>query len=136
MRKTKESYTIGYGKPPKHTRFKKGQSGNPRGRARGSRSFLRLLADALGERVVINEGNRRKTITKLEAVAKQFANKGASGDLKALKALLELIQQIERERQAWEPERQHPPGPPAREIVMEKLRKMSERMKANGEIRR
>jgi len=74
---------VGYGNPPKATRFKKGQSGNPRGRRKGTLNVATVLERALREKVVINENGRRKTITKLEAVIKQMVNKGASGDLRS-----------------------------------------------------
>jgi hypothetical protein len=74
---------VGYGNPPKATRFKKGQSGNPKGRRQGTLNVATVLERALREKVVINENGRRKTITKLEAVIKQLVNKGASGDLRS-----------------------------------------------------
>jgi hypothetical protein len=54
-----------------------------------------LLADALDERVFVQEGGRRRSMTKREALAKQFANKGAMGDLKAAKMLLQVVTQID-----------------------------------------
>ena len=44
-------YTVGKGKPPQHTRFQKGQSGNPKGHRQGSRNVATLLEQALNERV-------------------------------------------------------------------------------------
>jgi len=58
----KTDYKVGYKKPPLHTRFRKGQSGNPRGRPRGSKNFSTLLADALNEPVVVTEDGRRRKI--------------------------------------------------------------------------
>lgn len=86
----------GYGKPPINTRFKKGQSGNPKGRPKGSRSFTSSIQRALRERVVINEGGRRKSVTKLEAALKQIANKAASGDAVTLRLLIPLMQFMEQ----------------------------------------
>src|SRR5215469_15592455 len=51
-------YEVGYGKPPRHTRFKKGQSGNPRGRPCGSKNLKTLLSEALSEPVIITENGR------------------------------------------------------------------------------
>ena len=51
----KTDYKVGYKKPPLHTRFRKGQSGNPRGRPRGSKNLSTLLTDALNEPVVVTE---------------------------------------------------------------------------------
>jgi hypothetical protein len=88
-------YAVGYGKPPQHARFHKGQSGNPRGRPKGARNLSTLMAKALNEPVVISENGKRKRITKREAVLKQLVNKAASGDAKAIQLLLGEIRQIE-----------------------------------------
>jgi hypothetical protein len=83
-------YEVGYGKPPLNTRFQKGQSGNPKGRPKGSLNFATILERTLRERVVVNEGGRRRIITKLEAAIKQLVNKAAGGDLNAFRLLREL----------------------------------------------
>jgi hypothetical protein len=81
---------IGYGNPPAHTRFKKGTSGNPKGRPKGTRNLAIVLERTLREKVIINENGIRKTITKLEAAVKQLVNKAASGDLVAMRQLSAL----------------------------------------------
>jgi hypothetical protein len=86
---------VGYGKPPADTRFKKGVSGNPNGRPKGSRDVSAVLAKTLREKVVINEHGQRKTIIKLEAAIKQVVNKAASGDLRALQLLVGLAREAE-----------------------------------------
>ncbi len=80
--------SVGYGKPPAHSRFKKGTSGNPRGRPKGRLDFATVLLKTLREKVVINENGRRTIITKLEASVKQLVNKAAAGDLRALSHLI------------------------------------------------
>src|SRR5712691_9390684 len=87
--------SVGYGKPPKDSRFKKGASGNPKGRPKGSRNVAAVFAKTLREKVVINEHGQRKTITKLEAAIKQFVNKAAGGDLRALQLLVNLSREAE-----------------------------------------
>jgi Family of unknown function (DUF5681) len=87
-----EGYETGYGKPPESTRFKKGRSGNPRGRPKGAKGFAAALDRALKEPVIINEAGRRKTVTKLEAAFKQISNKAASGDPTVLRLLLSILQ--------------------------------------------
>ena len=86
---------IGYGNPPKHARFQKGVSGNPKGRPKGKRNFVTVLAEALEEKIVIDENGVKKTVTKLEAALKQLVNKAASGDLIALRQLTALARSAE-----------------------------------------
>jgi hypothetical protein len=85
------SNEVGFGNPPKHTRFQKGVSGNPKGRPRGTHNLAAVLARTLRERVVINENGIRKVVTKQEAAVKQLANKAASGDLVAMRLLTALV---------------------------------------------
>jgi hypothetical protein len=86
----KGDYEVGYGKPPRNAGFKKGQSGNPRGRPPGSKNLTTLLNDALNEPVTITENGRRRKITKREAVINQLLNKSASADARSLKILLDF----------------------------------------------
>jgi pyruvate/2-oxoglutarate dehydrogenase complex dihydrolipoamide acyltransferase (E2) component len=85
------SYDVGYGKPPKGTRFQKGQSGNPRGRPKGSLNVATALERELNQRVTIKENGQTRSITKFEAAIKQLANKAASGDAKAIQFLVNLV---------------------------------------------
>ena len=94
----KPTQPVGYGVPPESTRFKKGVSGNPKGRPKGSVNVVTSLSKALRERVVINENGRRKTVTKLEAALKQLVNKAATGDLRALRHLTELARDAETQQ--------------------------------------
>jgi hypothetical protein len=93
VRETAKS--VGYGTPPEATRFKKGISGNPRGRPKGSLNVASVFTRTLRERVVINEHGQRKTVTKLEAALKQLVNKAASGEMPALRQLIELSRDAE-----------------------------------------
>lgn len=79
---------VGYGRPPRHSQFTKGRSGNSKGRPKGSKNFGLVLEDELNTKISINENGKRKSITKREAVAKQIVNKAASGDAKAIPILL------------------------------------------------
>ena len=84
------AYEIGFGKPPKHSRFRQGLSGNPKGRPKGKRNLATVLERTLQEKVVINENGVRRTVTKLEAAVKQLVNKAAAGDLAAIRQLTAL----------------------------------------------
>jgi len=84
------TYRVGYGKPPVETQFKKGKSGNPRGRPAGSLNVNTVLLKALGATVVVNEGGQRVKKTKFEVAIAQLVNKAVSGDLKATDMVLKL----------------------------------------------
>jgi hypothetical protein len=79
---------VGYGRPPKHSQFAKGRSGNPNGRPKGVRNFATVIEAELNTKIPITENGKRKSISKREAVAKQLVNKAASGDTKAIPLLL------------------------------------------------
>jgi hypothetical protein len=93
--KKRKSPSVGYGRPPEHTQFKPGQSGNPKGRPRGTVNMATVLERTLREKVDTIEHGRRKTISKFEAALKQLANKAASGDLSALRLLSALVASAE-----------------------------------------
>lgn len=100
----KGDFEVGYGKPPRHTRFKTGRSGNPRGRRPGSRNLSTLLGEALNEPVVVAENGGRRKISKREAIIKQLVNQSAQGDWRAAKLLLDILQDIERRTEPQTPE--------------------------------
>lgn len=100
----KRDHEVGYGKPPRRTRFPKGQSGNPRGRPSGAKNLSSLLSEALNERVIVAENGRRRTITKRKAIITQIVNRAAKGDWRGAKLILDLEQDIERRTDAAAPE--------------------------------
>jgi hypothetical protein len=89
--KPQRDYPVGYGRPPKHTRFKKGQSGNRKGRPKGSRNIGKLMVDALAAKIEVVENGRRIKLPKGEVAARQIANKAAGGDIKAFNAVTEVM---------------------------------------------
>ena len=95
--------SAGYGRPPKKGQYKKGQSGNPTGRPKGSKNVATVLAKALRERVTIVENGRRRTVTKLEAAVKQLVNRAASGDERFMRQLLNLVGFVEGREEAQAP---------------------------------
>jgi hypothetical protein len=95
MADKKDDYEVGYGKPPQNTRFKKGQSGNPRGRAPGAKDLKTLVIDTLNEPVVVTENGGRRTISKRQAIVKQLVNQSAKGDWRAVKLLVDMLHETE-----------------------------------------
>ena len=88
-------HEVGYGKPPRHRQFVKGQSGNPRGRPPGAKNLKTLLNKALNELVVVTENGGRRKVSKREAIITQLVNRSAQADLKAIQILLAMLRDIE-----------------------------------------
>jgi Family of unknown function (DUF5681) len=81
---------VGYGRPPKATRFAPGTSGNPRGRPKGSRSVGAILKGIMSQKVLVSEGGRMRRLPRLEVMLLRLANDAARGDPRAMKLALEL----------------------------------------------
>ena len=93
--KNPSNYPVGYGKPPQKSRFKKGKSGNPKGRSQGSPNLATAVDRALKEKVVVNEGGQRRVISKLEAMVTNMVNKAAVGEPRARQQLLQVIRVLD-----------------------------------------
>lgn len=90
----RHDYAVGYGKPPQHTRFKKGQSGNPGGRPGGSKNFATLLADELGSKVRVREDGKTRTVTKLQAIVMRVTEGALKGEPRAIREIVGLISRL------------------------------------------
>jgi hypothetical protein len=85
-----KSGKIGYGRRPVHSRFKPGQSGNPRGRPKGGLNFETDLKRTLQAPVTVNDGGKPRTVTTQEALLLRLREKALKGDVKALDKLLHI----------------------------------------------
>ena len=95
-----EEYEIGYGKPPKHSQFKPGQSGNKKGRPKGSKDTLNMAKKILNEKIEVTDRGKKKKKTKQEIILTQLANDAAKGYGKATESAIELMFRIdERDEQ-------------------------------------
>src|ERR1700722_14983477 len=126
MRDKKDAdYEVGFGRPPKHTQFQKGRSGNPKGRRRGTRNASTLLDEALNELVIVTENGLRKKETKLDAIIQQLVNRAAQGDHRATQLLLAnqipRIEEHEASRSATAERAPLPPPPSPEEKRMRDL---------------
>lgn len=81
---------VGYRSPPKKPRFKPGQSGNPKGRPRGSLNLTTVLAGELGERITVRENGKSQRVSKQHALLKTLIAKALQGDIKAIGTVLTL----------------------------------------------
>jgi hypothetical protein len=81
---------VGPGRPPRHTRFKPGQSGNPNGRPKGSKNFATILQQQLRKMVTITVDGKPKRVTVQEVIARRLANDSMKGTTKAMELLIRL----------------------------------------------
>ncbi len=88
MTNSDNSYAVGYRKPPKHTQFPKGRSGNPKGRPKGSQNVSTIFRRVARQRVKVTGDGRSRYITKLEATVTQLSNQAASGEPRAIREYL------------------------------------------------
>ncbi len=87
-------YEVGYGKPPEHTRFQPGRSGNPRGRPKGTKNLKTDLIEELGEKILIREGDQSRRISKQRAVVKAVVTRTLKGDARAAGLLLSMMMRL------------------------------------------
>jgi ribosomal protein L16/L10AE len=94
MSRKKSGYEVGYGKPPVHTRFQKGKSGNPSGRMARQLSFDELMVRELGKKITITENGESRRITKQDAIVKRCVQKAMQGDSGAQKQVRESLSRL------------------------------------------
>ena len=90
------AYEIGYKRPPKAGQFKKGRSGNPKGRPKGSNNFVTLLEQELGQSIVVNENGKKKTVSRMQAMVKRMVSGALQGETRAILTLVEILRRTGR----------------------------------------
>ncbi len=94
-------YEVGYCKPPKHTQFKKGQSGNRSGRPQGStnavndENLMMLIQKAAFRKVVVNDGQRKITMSAVNAMINNGFQKALKGDYRFFKVFIDRVDLFE-----------------------------------------
>jgi len=83
-------YTVGKGRPPVATRFKPGNSGNLKGRPKGSKNAQSLAKAELGRKVVVTMNGRKRTMTVAEIASRRIGDKAMAGDAKAFSFLIAI----------------------------------------------
>lgn len=95
-----DDYEVGYGKPPTHTRFQKGHSGNPRGRPKGRRNFSTEIKEVLEATLTVSRHGKKKRVTAREAALQRLVAKALSGDIRAIVRLIQLADRVDDEERA------------------------------------
>ena len=81
-------YKVGFGRPPQEHQFKPGQSGNPRGRPKGTKNYKTDLVEELQEQVLVTEGGRKQKLSKQRAMIKSLVARAVNGDPRAATAVI------------------------------------------------
>src|SRR4051812_27672645 len=90
---TAANYSAGFCRPPLHTRFKPGQSGNPSGRVKGSKNLKSLFHQILNEHIPLIDGTQSKSVTKAEALMRRLIVGALKGDGRSLTTLMRIAEQ-------------------------------------------
>jgi hypothetical protein len=93
VRKARASYAVGYARPPTSSQFQPGQTGNPKGRPKGSRNASSMARDALERTITVKVKGASRKMTVRKAAYRRLAERAAGGDAKALDYLLSLESQ-------------------------------------------
>jgi hypothetical protein len=94
MTNTSKDEAVGYRRPPLRTRFKPGQSGNPKGRPKGTANLRTDLKNELAERIRVREGERDLRVSKQRAMLKALVAKALKGDARAANVVLGLVAKL------------------------------------------
>ena len=94
---------VGPGRPPRHTRWKKGQSGNPRGRPSGRLSVRMVLEEELSELMTLATSRGEREVTKLQAIVRRLIHEGLSGKVYAIQDILDRAERLDRVQDATAP---------------------------------
>jgi hypothetical protein len=97
------SYAVGYRRPPLHTRFQPGRSGNPSGRPKGSPNLKTILEQVLKKQIALRDGNVTKKITKAEAIIRGLVIGAMKSDSRSQATLFRLVEQIGQFEETQEP---------------------------------
>lgn len=90
--KSRDGQEVGPGRPPLHSRFRKGQSGNPKGRPKKARDIGELIDKELDQIVSVTESGKQRRLSKREILIKGLINDALKGDRKAQAMLLPYVE--------------------------------------------
>lgn len=125
QKSAKASFAVGKGRPPAATKFKKGQSGNPKGRPKGSKNLATLIQDAAWDDVLITtKTGEQKKLSRIQATTLQLANQAAKGEPRMVLKFMDWVDEIERRAAEARPSE-----PTIGEADLEVLRQVYERLK-------
>lgn len=89
-------YEVGWGRPPSSTRWKKGQSGNPKGRPKDSKSAAAVLREILSRTIEVRDRGRVRNIIVLEGIWLRIVEKALKGDTKSAALVFSKKEDLEK----------------------------------------
>lgn len=92
-----KDYAVGYGRPPRANQFKRGKSGNPKGRPKGSRELDDQMRKLLSKKYPITEGGVRTTATMQEILLTQLCKHAMAGKPHAMTFVLDFIRKFSKQ---------------------------------------
>jgi hypothetical protein len=116
-RRGSTSYEVGYCKPPEHTRFQPGRSGNPKGRPKKTCDFSTAFKEVLSETVEINEGERKRRRTLMKAFLRATVGHAVRGNQKATAHVIAMMHEAKLNMPP--PLKKRPDGPPSEKEIAE-----------------
>lgn len=90
--RTEKDYEVGYGKPPKDTRFKKGRSGNPKGRPKGRKNMSTHIEEILASKVIVRENGVSRKLPFREAFVRNLAARALNGTVRDMLSTMSAIE--------------------------------------------
>ena len=123
-------YEIGYGRPPQDSRFKTGQSGNPKGRPKRHLDLRTVVEQALNELTEMREGNRTRSLSKREALVLSMLNKAVKGDPKAQTTVVALLRSVGMTAETPQPASTEPVTADDADIIADFLRRRGASMES------
>jgi hypothetical protein len=91
---SRQPYTIGKGKPPTETRWKPGQSGNPKGRPKDLANTKTIFKTVLSQKIALKENGKIRKIAGVEAIVRALFARAIRGDLKTARELLSIAEEL------------------------------------------
>jgi len=91
-REASHLYPVGYKKPPQHTRFQPGQSGNAKGRPKKTMAVTEIVSRQLRRIVTVNDGHQTRKVPLMDAIIMMHISKAAKGDHRSTALVLGALE--------------------------------------------
>jgi hypothetical protein len=117
----KPSYTVGYGRPPKHSQFKPGKSGNPKGRPKRDEPLEDQRRSLYTRKVPVTVGNKKLMMPLILAIEYAFTEKARAGNLRAMQAVMKHAKELCVINEGGTPIAPYPTPPEYVEMTAEQL---------------